>query len=626
MRENSDGSEIRNIAFSNFGTAIGIESSNNHIYGCRIGTGWIDQTDLGNNTGITISGGNNNLIGGSSAGERNIISGNGCGIRLDMMDTTTGNRIINNYIGVNSTGTAAMANSTGISAWGQNVIIGGNRLANEGNLICGGGIVVGGSGNTICGNVLGLNADQTAVLSNHTEISVQDGPNYIGLPQPGYENIIAGSQYGIRIDFNSAIVQNNWMGFNASEVYFPCIRGINICSEDGHSTIGGTGAYERNYICSSQCGIIIEGLGNNNTIIGNWINVFPSGNIPPTVGESGMDIRSSNTVIEKNIIIADYYVVSVEGNSNTIVGNWIGVLPSGDIPAVIGNSGIRFREAPDEGPSNNFIGIKATGEGNLIANVQNGIVFEGTGTHGNGVYGNTICAFTSAGILQEAGAPMSAMPVIDDYASNTLITGTADSESYIEVFRAEPRVSYAGGSLAFMGSTTTDDSGNWSLVPQQQFMVGDYACALATDAAGNNTSLFSVNKPVFVPTPTASPTITMTQTITPTTPTLTITSTISFIPRLYFKILYNQINPIHGEEALIRWSQPHTGPVTITIYTLLGSKIITLKNNQTYSKGQYHEVKWDGKTREGKIVGSGIYIVFFQTNGHTDRGKIAVVK
>ncbi len=639
LSANSDGSVICNLALIDSNIGIDIESSNNHIYGCRIGTNWQDQAGLGNGAGIYIFSGNNNLIGGSGSGQRNVISGNiNYGICLDVSAETFGNCIQNNFIGVNSLGTAALSNKTGIEVGSGNIRIGGNRLANEGNLISENwyGINIMGGGNTICGNVIGLNAAQdTALPNSYCGIHVGgNNPNFIGLPESGYENIIAGNENtaiddaGIRLDSDgSNIIQNNWIGFNELGTQFSNGTGIRIIRASGN-IIGGNGPYERNYICETNFDIENTGIGissDNNIgdiIEGNWIGVLPSGNLPSLPASCGIYIGpyGSNNYIERNIVFGTDGIC-LDGNyvtGNTLTGNWIGVLPSGNLPAMTVNNGIKIKGDA----CNNFIGIKSTGNGNLIANVQNGIVFDGTGTNGNGAYGNTICAFSSAGIMLTNGAPMSTVPVIE-YASNTQVAGTADSESYIEVFRAEPRPLMAGGSLAFMGSTTADDSGNWRLVPQPGFAIGDYACALATDVAGNNTSLFSVNKLVFVPTPTASPTFTMTPTI---TPTLTITSTISYIPRSYFKILYNQINPIHGEEALIRWSQPHTGPVTITIYTLLGSKIITLKNNQTYSKGQYHEVKWDGKTREGKIVGSGIYIVFFQANGHTDRGKIAVVK
>jgi flagellar hook assembly protein FlgD len=100
----------------------------------------------------------------------------------------------------------------------------------------------------------------------------------------------------------------------------------------------------------------------------------------------------------------------------------------------------------------------------------------------------------------------------------------------------------------------------------------------------------------------------------------------TIIPQNYFKIFHSQINPPHGEQARIRWTQPQEGPVTIKIFNLLGDKVITLVNNENYPAEQYHEVVWNGKTSRGVTAGSGIYLVLFESPGYTVRGKVAVIK
>jgi len=104
------------------------------------------------------------------------------------------------------------------------------------------------------------------------------------------------------------------------------------------------------------------------------------------------------------------------------------------------------------------------------------------------------------------------------------------------------------------------------------------------------------------------------------------TSTAFSGPRTFLKVYHSQINPNHGEQAAIKWIQPKAAPVTITIYNLLGDKVITLVNDRTYPAAQNHRVNWDGRNSRGGVVGSGIYIVHIQAGGYRDRSKIAVIK
>ncbi len=110
------------------------------------------------------------------------------------------------------------------------------------------------------------------------------------------------------------------------------------------------------------------------------------------------------------------------------------------------------------------------------------------------------------------------------------------------------------------------------------------------------------------------------------TPTVTITPEQQFIPDKYFKLYHNQINPNRGEAATIRWCQPQSGTVTITIYNMVGDKIATLADRQEYTAGQYHELTWRGVNQGGQVVGSGIYIVHFRASGYDTYGKVAVIK
>jgi hypothetical protein len=124
------------------------------------------------------------------------------------------------------------------------------------------------------------------------------------------------------------------------------------------------------------------------------------------------------------------------------------------------------------------------------------------------------------------------------------------------------------------------------------------------------------------PTSTVTPTVTVTSTITPTcTPTATLA-----IPQTFFKVANSVINPVRGEGALIRWTQPQSGAVSITIYNSLGERVKVLLDKEGQSDGAYHEVIWHGVNGGGRIVGSGIYLVTINTPGYQARSKIAVIK
>ncbi|MBK7934610.1 MAG: VCBS repeat-containing protein [Acidobacteria bacterium] len=151
---------------------------------------------LGNNgTGINASVGEAEIIGGTNAAARNMISGNGNGISVNDSATIQGN-----YIGTDVSGTLDRGNTgTGISMnVSLNNLIGGTAIG-AGNLISGNGqegILIGNSdSNTIQGNLIGTQADGTSPLGNgDIGISVFAGTssdNVIGGVTTGAGNTIA---------------------------------------------------------------------------------------------------------------------------------------------------------------------------------------------------------------------------------------------------------------------------------------------------------------------------------------------------------------------------------------------------------------------------------------------------
>ena len=114
-------------------------TNNNTVSGNFIGTDVTGTASLGNaNRGISINvGAQSNTIGGSTAGERNIISGNGAyGISFFDLGTEN-NKVVGNYIGTDVTGTVALGNLDSgifIGSGARSNIIGGTT-AGERNII-----------------------------------------------------------------------------------------------------------------------------------------------------------------------------------------------------------------------------------------------------------------------------------------------------------------------------------------------------------------------------------------------------------------------------------------------------------------------------------------------------------
>jgi parallel beta-helix repeat protein len=143
--------------------------ANNTITGNWIGTDRFGN-DLGiNGDGIQINSRNNTI-------SSNVVSGNS-NDGIEIGSSGTGNLVIGNYIGTNSTGTALLTPAnTGNSGGGLNILGGSNTIggtsAAERNVIAGNGwgiSITGASGNVVQGNYIGTNASGTLGLANTIE-------------------------------------------------------------------------------------------------------------------------------------------------------------------------------------------------------------------------------------------------------------------------------------------------------------------------------------------------------------------------------------------------------------------------------------------------------------------------
>jgi hypothetical protein len=228
-----------NVVAGNTGAGITIQtagSSSNVIQSNFIGVGTDGATAIPNTAdGIMInSDATSNEIGGTGAGEGNVISGNDSqGVEING-PATSGNTVVGNLIGTDQAGTSSVPNAAGgvrLSGLAAGNTIGGTsgtaRNVISGNDAYGIEITESASADTIAGNYIGVDITGIAALFNGGEgIRVLNGANgnTIGGRTNGAGNIIAfNSLDGIMLDGDTtdqntisrnAIFENDSLGID----------------------------------------------------------------------------------------------------------------------------------------------------------------------------------------------------------------------------------------------------------------------------------------------------------------------------------------------------------------------------------------------------------------------------
>lgn len=386
IKISGDHDTISGLVIKNFpGDGVLIHGSYNTVVASYIGTndtGTAPEPNGGAGVHIEDVPGSiastDNVIGSSTAGFGNVISGNdGAGVLIEDA-TTIGNHVIGNKIGTSLNGSAAIPNgSDGVS------IVSGtsSNTIGRSNVISGNtrhGVYISGAStntNLVGGNYIGLNAAGTAALSNGgdgVKIDTAGANIIIGGTDPEDKNIISGNS-GIGVDVigtSGALVQNNNIGTNAAgtaavanesfgiklaTTASPIIR-YNLVSGNGDDGISGTavtnGTWNMNYIginaagsgviANSGNGISLTSASHDNAIGGateNTGNII-SGNAGAGIvlGEGGGDQSTTK--------------------DNSIQGNHIGTNVAGD--GALGNG--TFGVLLQNGVMTNAIGGNVTAE------------------------------------------------------------------------------------------------------------------------------------------------------------------------------------------------------------------------------------------------------------------------
>jgi hypothetical protein len=504
------GSTIRGLVLDNgWSLGINIQTTNIVVEGCFLGT---DPTGLvahGNTQGIGFSSSfdtSSGRIGGTSPGQRNVISGNSRGVSIDQFVGPSTNQVVQgNFIGTDATGTNALANNTAVLVTSSDNLIGGTD-ATARNIIAGNGNSQGievnnpsgaPTGNRIQGNFIGTDVTGTKPMgfSDGIFLAVGSSATQVGglTATPGTPpgNVIAASITGITVaqDSNNNVIQGNLIGTDASgmQALANSLNGIDI--QGASNLVGGMDVMARNIIAANGLHGISLGTDNapvhDNLVQGNFIGTDITGLHFLSNGGDGVHV--------------------VESFANTIGGTQPG---AGNLIAGNGGRGVNISQI--------FTTTGIAIEGNSI--FENGSLGINLDINDN-VTPNDPCD-TDTGPNNLQNYPVISAVTIS--GGSATITGSLNSTPST-TFRLEffsgvsTDPSGFGEGETFLGFTnvTTDASCNASYSVTFPVSADAQAfSATATDPDGN-TSEFSGSSPLPTATPTPTPTASPTPTATP---------------------------------------------------------------------------------------------------------------
>ena len=326
------------------------------------------------------------IIGGDSAGEGNVISGNvNHGVTLD----GNNNLLMRNWIGLSVDGTTAIPNGwDGVRVFGDGNWVGSFSSADgnviSGNAFSGVAIDTGASNTLVLNNRIGTSANGMSSIGNDRfGVDADGGPSYIGLSDAG--NLISGNGYGgigLQFGADGVAIAGNWIGLNAAGTgtLGNASAGIRLYSSS-NTLIGGPNAGDGNVISGNYTGVSVDAGTSATTILGNRIGTNPTGTTALGNSGSGISVNGSGVVIggdqpgDGNLISGNGSDgVSISGEDagdTTIRGNRIGTTADGLFALPNGGYGIRALQG-----NNALIGGDTPADGNLVSGNGRGIAIE----------------------------------------------------------------------------------------------------------------------------------------------------------------------------------------------------------------------------------------------------------
>lgn len=309
----------RNVISGNSSEAISFQNDadSNYVVGNYIGLNAAGTAALPNGNGIVLDfNTTKNFIGSTGPNGRNVISGNtGVGLFIGG-DTAT---VINNFIGLDATGTFAIPNGAdGIlvnsNSTGSRI---GGTSPGERNVISGNGdegIELAGTGHVVVGNYIGTNVTGTTAIPNQSGIGMFGKNNKVGNGTTTGANVISGNTgYGVYFQISdSNALQRNFIGVTATGnmALANLIDGVLIDASSDANSISG------NVISSNGAqGVRISGRAN--IVTGNFIGTDTTGSADLGNTNAGVRIDGGSSLdsIASNIIAFNQNGIIVDGST-----------------------------------------------------------------------------------------------------------------------------------------------------------------------------------------------------------------------------------------------------------------------------------------------------------------------
>ncbi|MEW6209570.1 MAG: hypothetical protein AB1631_14470, partial [Acidobacteriota bacterium] len=307
----------RNLISGNDETGLEIAddvgpANGNSVEGNFVGTNVQGAAVLSNRLyGVYVADVSNNIIGGTTAGTRNLISGNPFDVAL-IGSRATGNLLQGNLIGTNASGTARIwSGPGGVSILSSVDTTIGGTTSQARNIIsgCGCGINFNGArGTMVQGNFIGTDITGTAAVPNTFEgvYAFFSGNNTIGGAVAGARNVISGNGAGIQMFGDRSTgnqIQGNYIGTDLSGARaLGNGTGIVVTDAPGN-VIGGASAETRNVISGNRghgvgIGVVVQSkIGGTGTLVqGNYLGTDASGNDPLGNGRDGIFVENESFI------------------------------------------------------------------------------------------------------------------------------------------------------------------------------------------------------------------------------------------------------------------------------------------------------------------------------------------
>jgi hypothetical protein len=359
------------------------------------------------------------VIGGAAAGAGNLISGN-LGDGIFIANFCNGTTIQGNTIGTDVTGTKALGNGfSGIflAALANDAIVGGvsagARNLISGNQVDGVLIELGSSGNLLEGNYIGTDVSGALALGNgangveiNDTVTGQGFPpsinNTIGSPAVGGGNLISGNGMdGVFLNnffedgLSGTLIQGNLIGTDVTgkAALGNGTNGVELLGGATNNTVGGASVGDGNVISGNKMdGVRVAGdislrAPFSNSILGNRIGTDISGTVGLGNGADGIDVlggqgnviggtvSGAGNVISANAgdgVFVGPSVVMIQASQNVLQGNDIGTDLTGTLALGNGGDGVHII-----GAVSTAIGGAASGARNIIsANHADGVLLD----------------------------------------------------------------------------------------------------------------------------------------------------------------------------------------------------------------------------------------------------------